>query len=95
MKLPSGKEISDKVLRDLTDDWSQLAFQEEHVTDIEESFAEELEMGSYSTNNESYDEADRKIILEAIRDVVIDVVVKLKEEYGKLYKELIARKHWE
>ncbi len=95
MKLPSGKEISDEVLRDMTDDWAQLAFPEEHVSDIEDSFAEELELGNYSTHDEKYDEADRETILKAVYDVVVDVVMKLKEEYGKLYAEYIANKHWE
>ncbi len=95
MNLPSGKAIPDALLRDLADDWAQLAFQEEHVSDIADSFAEELETGSYSTQGESYNEADSKAILEAVESVVIEVVIKLKERYGELYAEFIASKHWE
>ena len=95
MKLPSGKEITDKVLQDIVDGWAKIAFQDEHVSDSEGAIAEELKEGSYSTEGESYDEADRAKIIKAVEEVVVDIVIKLEEEYGKLSEEHIAGKHWE
>jgi hypothetical protein len=93
MKLPSGKEISDEVLRDIADSWVTMGFIEEHAVDIEDAVIDELLDGTYG--GQQFDDTDTEAIIEAIRDVVTDTEGELKDKYSELYIKYIASKHFE
>jgi len=93
MKLPSGKEISDDILRDIADGWAKMSLQEEHVADVENVIVENIAEGEYdSIKVNQYDAVDVAAMVETMEEVVIDMVVEMKENYSKTYEKYLADK---